>query len=132
MRGQQLRDMLKWCTDNTDDDFQDLCHSVQDAITTDTIQESDEFKWIVNKSIERDNQAQGRQILYLRPWELAQYLGIYDYLHISRTLAESSLDDLVATIARDDISFPSNLDLRAEQVCRSGILLISDSILGDH
>ena len=68
----------------------------------------------------------------LKPWDLAQYLAIYDYLYISNMLSNTSIDDLLASIARDDVSVLSTPDLRADQVFPPRIQLISASILGDY
>jgi hypothetical protein len=75
---------------------------------------SNEFKWILRRSFNREKQ--GKQLLNTNPWDLAQYLAIYDFLYISRILSNRSLDDLLASIARDDVSILSNPDLRADQV----------------
>jgi hypothetical protein len=59
---------------------------------------------------------QEKQLLKLKPWDLAQYLAIYDYLYISHMLSNTCLDDLLSSIARDDVSILSTPDLRTDQV----------------
>ena len=132
-RKQQLCDIVAWCTENADDNCKDLCNSVQHTITTDNSDDSNEFSWILKKSIESMNQEeQEKQLLKLKPWDLAQYLAIYDYLYISNMLSNTSLDDVLAPVARDKVSVLSTPDLRANQVSPPGIQLTSASILGDH
>lgn len=114
MRRQQLYDMVQWCSENMDDDCKDLCDSVRDTIFTDMLQDSIEFNWALTKSIKQEDQA--KQLLNMKSWDLAQYLAIYDFLYVSQMLSNTSLDDLLASIARDDVSILSNPDLRADQV----------------
>ena len=132
-RTQQLCDIVTWCTENLEDDCKDLCNSVRHTIMTDSHDNSNEFNWILKRSMDPINQVeQEKQLLKLKPWDLAQYLAIYDYLFISNMLSNTSLDDLLASIARDDVSVLSTPDLRADQVSPPRIQLISASILGDH
>jgi len=121
-RRQQICDIATWCIDNAEDDSKYQCNVVRDTITSDTIQDSNEFNWILKRSVETLNQEeQEKQLLKLKPWDLAQYLAIYDYLYISNMLLNMSLDDLLASIARDDVSVLSTPDLRADQVSSTRI-----------
>lgn len=132
-RKQQICDIVTWCIEKAEDDRKDLCNSVRHTITTDSSDHSNDFSWIIKKSINPTNQEeQEKQLLKLKPWDLAQYLAIYDYLYISHMLSKTSLDDLLGSIARDDVSVLSTPDLRADQVFPPRIRLISASILGDH
>lgn len=132
-RKQQLYDIVTWCTENADDNYKDLCGSVQHTITTDSSDDSNEFSWILKKSTESMNQEeQEKQLLKLKPWDLAQYLAIYDYLYISNMLSNISLDDVLASIARDKVSVLLTPDLRANQVFPPRMRLTLASILGDH
>ena len=116
-RTQQLCDIITWCTENADDDCKDLCNSIRHTFTTDTSGNSNEFSWILKKSIDPMTQEeQEKQLLKLKPWDLAQYLAIYDYLYISHMLSNTCLDDLLSSIARDDVSILSTPDLRTDQV----------------
>src|SRR5215471_2474442 len=86
-RKQQLFDIVTWCTENADDVYKDLCNSIGHTITTDTSEDSNEFNWISKKPMNPMNQEeQEKQLLKLKPWDLAQYLAIYDYLYISNML----------------------------------------------
>jgi len=119
--------------DNAEDGHKYHCNSVHDTITSETIQDSKELNWILNTSMDILNQEeQEKQLLKMKPWDLAQYLAIYDYMYISHMLSNRSLDDLLVSIARDDVSVLSTPDLRADQVSSTRIQLISASILGDH
>ena len=111
-RRQQLCDMITWCRENLVEDPQNLCDSVQDAIISDFLPPT-EYDWI----IKRTQADQGRQLLTMKPWDLAQYLAIFDFLYISRIFSKGSLEEILAPIARDDISILTNPDLRADQVC---------------
>lgn len=113
MRKQQLYDMVQWCTENAGDDFKGLCNSVLDTVTTET-EYTSEFSWILQRTI--NPETPGRQLLNIKPWDLAQYLAIYDFLYISQMLSNTPVDDLLATIARDDMSILTNPDMRADQV----------------
>ena len=115
-RKQQLYDMINWCTENSSDDRKEFCEALRNSINADIMQNSNGFYWILNRSMVSPNQSeQEKQLLDVKPWDLAQYLGIYDYFYISQIISKSSLDDLMPSIARDDISI-SNPDLRANQV----------------
>jgi hypothetical protein len=114
MRRQQFCDIVQWCTENADNDDKDLCDSVRNTITADELDESRKFRWALSRSINQEDG--GRRLLNLKSWDLAQYLAIYDFLYISHILSNSSLDNLLASIARDDVSVLMNPDLRAEQV----------------
>jgi hypothetical protein len=116
-RTRQLCDIITWCTENADDDCKDICNSVRHIFTTDTSDNSNEFSWILKKSMDPITQEeQEKQLLKLKPWDLAQYLAIYDYLYISHMLSNTCLDDLLSSIARDDVSILSTPDLRTDQV----------------
>jgi hypothetical protein len=124
MRRQQLCDMMKWCAENVEEDGKSLCGSVEEAITTNSPRPVSGANWLLNKTIDAPKDAPPeRPILNIQPWELAQYLAIYDYLYISRMLEDSSLEDLLAPIARDEVSILTTPNLRADQVyplCRAG------------
>ena len=128
MRRQQLGDMMKWCAENVEDDGKSLCGSVEEAITTDSPRPVSGANWLLNKS----TGAPDRQLLNVEPWELAQYLSVYDYLYISTLLEDCSLEDLLAPIAKDDVSILTTPDLRADQVTRISARLNLDRILGDN
>src|SRR5271170_2142125 len=133
MRRQQLCDMMKWCAENVEDDGKSLCESVEEAITTNSPRPVSGANWILAKSPALSKDKPERHLLDLQPWELAQYLAIYDYLYISRMLEDSSLEDLLAPIAKDDVSILATPELRADQVAPKveGPANI-DSILGNH
>lgn len=114
MRRQQLCDIVQWCTENAEDEDKDLCDSVRNTITTDEPEESTEFGWALSRSINQEDG--GRRLLNLKSWDLAQYLAIYDFLYISHILSNSCLDNILASIVRDDVSLLTNPDLRADQV----------------
>ena len=96
-----------------------------------TVTFSNSVDWLSERFTCDAKEAQQDNLLKIKPWDLAQYLGISDYLYISHMLSESSLEDLLAPIARDDASIFSNPDLRAEQVAYVLNYLNSDPILGD-
>jgi hypothetical protein len=117
MRRQQICDILKWCGENIEADNKEACDSLQESIMSDSIQQSKGVQWLLNKSIGNFKlHEQGRHLLNVKPWDLAQYLAIYDYFYISHMLANASVEDLLAPIARDDVTILSNPDLRTEQV----------------
>jgi len=116
MRRQQLCDMMKWCAENVEDDGKSLCESVEEAITTNSPRPVSGASWLLAKSIALPKDQPERHLLNLQPWELAQYLAIHDYLYISRMLEDSSLEDLLAPIAKDDVSILTTPELRADQV----------------
>ena len=116
MRRQQLCDMMKWCAENVEDDGKSLCKSVEEAITTNSPRPISGANWLLAKSVAFPKDQPERHLLNLQPWELAHYLAIYDYLYISRMLENSSLEDLLAPIAKDDVSILTTPDLRADQV----------------
>jgi len=104
--------MITWCRENLQEDPQNLCDSVQDAIISDSPNLT-QYSWITKTSnIPNGDQA----IINMKPWDLAQYLAIYDFLYVSRILGEVSLNDILSPIARDDMSILSSPDLRADQV----------------
>ena len=116
MRRQQLCDIMRWCAENVEDDGKSLCESVEEAITTNSPRPVSGANWLLIKTIDPVKEDPERQLLNIQPWELAQYLAIFDYLYISRMLEDSSLEDLLAPIAKDEISILTTPDLRADQV----------------
>lgn len=116
MRRQQLCDMMRWCAENVEEDGKSLCESVEEAITTNSPRPVSGANWLLNKNMDPPKEDPERQLLNLQPWELAQYLAIYDYLYISGMLEDSSLEDLLAPIAKDEISILTTPDLRTDQV----------------
>jgi hypothetical protein len=117
MRRQQLCDIIDWCDDHSADDIEELCDALRDSFAIDGIPwPSREIFWIsrpICVEIPDDND---RTLLGIKPWELAQYLGVYDYFYVSHVLSNSSLDDLLSSISSDVIPIAFNPDLRAEQV----------------
>ena len=116
MRRQQLHDIIDWSEHHSADDVEDLCDHLRDTFSINSPALPRTIFWISNSSnlkIQEDNE---RSLLSLRPWELAHYLGIYDYFYVSHMLSKCPLDDLLSSIAADDVKITSNPDLRAEQV----------------
>jgi hypothetical protein len=119
MRRQQLCDIVDWCDDHSADDTEDICDSLREAFSIDSIQLNPErgIFWIskpISVEIADDND---RTLVGIKPWDLAQYLGVYDYLYVSHMLSKCPLDDLLSSIAADEFTVSCNPDLRAEQVC---------------
>jgi hypothetical protein len=117
MRRQQLCDIIDWCDDHSADDIEELCDALRDSFAIDgTPWPSREIFWIsrpICVEIPDDND---RPLLGIKPWELAQYLGVYDYLYVSHVLSRPSLDDLLSSSSADDALIVFNPNLRAEQV----------------
>jgi hypothetical protein len=116
VRKQQLHGILNWCIENIDEMDETICTFVEEATTTDTEQISTELSWIFAKSSLSGTGTQDKTLVKMKPWDLAQYLAIYDYIYISRLFSESSLEELLAPIAPDDATIFSNPDLRGKQV----------------
>jgi hypothetical protein len=115
MRRQQVFDMTRWCTENIDDSHKEHCDLLQQLITEDPLED---VTWLLKNSTEIiKGDKQTRLVSNMKPWELAQYLAIYDFLYMSRMLSEVPLEVLLAPIARDDVSIFTSPDLRADQVC---------------
>lgn len=130
MRRQQVLDMIGWCADNVDGSHKEYCELLQQAITKDPLED---IPWLLGNSMEIHKQKQQTRFLSnMKPWELAHYFAIYDFLYMSRMLSEVSLEVLLAPIAQDDVSIFASPDLRADQVCPWRMWLILDSILGDY
>jgi hypothetical protein len=114
-RRHQLLDIIDWCTQNTEDQGEKLCESVRTSVNTDMERESSRASW----SASRDGTRHGEQetaLLNLQPWDLAQYLAIYDYLYIVRMVEDAPLDELLCSTAKDVSTTSLNPDLRTEQV----------------
>jgi hypothetical protein len=126
MRRQQLGDILSWCADNAGDKIQDLCDSMREAVIT-----GQERRGLWSSPMTSRIDISHRDVLSIKPWDLAQYFGVYDYMYVSRVLSDSSLEDIVARSTNDD-TVSTNPDLRADQVWRITISLIQDPILGHH
>jgi hypothetical protein len=115
MRRQQVLDMTRWCVDNTGENHKEHCELLQQLITADPLED---VTWLLENSTEIIKEGEQRRLLSkMKPWELAQYLAIYDFLYISRMLSKVSLEILLAPIARDDVSIFASPDLRVDQVC---------------
>lgn len=132
MRRQQLEDMIHWCAENIDEDGRALCLSVRGALHMNTVTFSNSVDWLSERFTGDAKEGQQDSLLNIKPWDLAQYLGISDYLYVSHMLSESSLEDLLAPISRDDALIYLNPDLRAEQVARVLTSLNPGPILGDN
>jgi hypothetical protein len=113
MRRQQIWDILNWCIENIEIEGKEGCGSLQDNILSYVPQDTMEESWLLQRSSSLDDR---EPFLDLRPWDLAQYLAVHDYIYISRMLARSSLDILSVSIARDDATILLNPELRAEQI----------------
>lgn len=116
MRRQQLHDIVDWSEDNSADDVEDLCDYLRESFSIDSSQPPRSIFWISNPisvELSDDNEM---SLWSLRPWELALYLGIYDYFYVSHMLSKCPLDELLSSIAADDATITVNPNLRAEQV----------------
>jgi hypothetical protein len=114
-RRPQLLDIIDWCTQNTENEGEELCESARASVNTVMEQESNRASW----SASRDGARHGEQVtvlLNLQPWDLAQYLAIYDYLYVVRMVEDSPLDELLCSTAKDVSTTSLNPDLRQEQV----------------
>jgi hypothetical protein len=108
MRRQQTYDIINWCIENADDDMRNICDSVLEKLTMPTTPQS---PWAPRVT----GQGHHSDLFSIKPWDLAQYLAVYDYVYISRILLDSSLEELLSQEVPNNksISYP---DLRADQV----------------
>jgi len=105
---------VEWCTNNADENDKELCQSVGQLVNTEPVNEASGLCWLIPCD---DNPSQGDiSLLDLSPWELTQYLAIYDYLYISEMLSKRSLEELLVSIAPDESTVLSNPGLRADQI----------------
>ena len=111
----QLLDIIDWCTQNTETEGEELCESVRTSVNTDMEQESSRASWLASRNGTRHGE-QERVLLNLQPWDLAQYLAIYDYLYVFRVVEDSPMDDFLRSTAKDVSTTSLNPDLRPEQV----------------
>src|SRR5579871_2828951 len=79
---QQLEDMILWCTENIDEDGRALCLCVRGALDMNTVTFSNSVDWLSERFTCDAKEAQQDNLLKIKPWDLAQYLGISDYLYI--------------------------------------------------
>lgn len=130
MRRQQLLDIVDWCDDHSADDIEEICDSLRDSFSINFTPLPRSIFWIakpISVEIPEENE---RTLLNIRPWELVQYLGIYDYLYVEHMLSKCPLDDLLSSIAADEPAISSGPDLRSEQVWFfGGVGLMVASIL---
>jgi hypothetical protein len=132
MREQQVTDILSWCSKNASPGSHEICECFSTKFQQGSESQLMESCWLLLPSTAISDDDNEGAFLEITPWELTQYLAIFDYLYLTHLLSQSSFDDLVGTIASDEATILSNSNLRAEQVNNFMGKLIADTILGHN
>jgi hypothetical protein len=111
----QLLDMVDWCTQNSGNEGEELCECLRTLLNTHPEQISNKPTCLESRN-GTYHEEQERTLMNIQPWDLAQYLAIYDYQYIFRMLEGSPLNEFLGYTAKDSSSASLNPDLRPEQV----------------